>query len=248
MKLVLADVGYFKDSIGVISDLVNEARFKINKDAIELIAMDPANVAMVVFKLLSSCFVEYNVDKEQEIAINLTNLKQILKRANASDILSLELTDDNKLQIQLKSKTTRTFSLPIIDLEEREQKVPSLNFHVTINLPSTILSDAVADADVVAESLMFIANPEKFTILAEGDLSRAMIEITPDDTIKIKSNTSAKIKSKYSVEYLKKMVSAGKLADKVTVHFNQDYPLKIDYVVQDRLSLSFILAPRVDND
>ena len=188
------------------------------------------------------------MDKEQEIAINLTNLKQILKRANASDILSLELTDDNKLQIQLKSKTTRTFSLPIIDLEEREQKVPSLNFHVTINLPSTILSDAVADADVVAESLMFIANPEKFTILAEGDLSRAMIEITPDDTTKIKSNTSAKIKSKYSVEYLKKMVSAGKLADKVTVHFNQDYPLKIDYVVQDRLSLSFILAPRVDND
>lgn len=82
----------------------------------------------------------------------------------------------------------------------------------------------------------------------EGGLSRAMIEITPDDTTKIKSNTSAKIKSKYSVEYLKKMVSAGKLADKVTVHFNQDYPLKIDYVVQDRLSLSFILAPRVDND
>jgi DNA polymerase III sliding clamp (beta) subunit (PCNA family) len=60
MKLTLAEPKYLKDSISIISELVNEARLKITPDFIEIIAMDPANVAMVVFKLLSSAFVEYD--------------------------------------------------------------------------------------------------------------------------------------------------------------------------------------------
>ena len=68
MRLTLAEPSYLKESISIISDLVNEARFKITPNAIELVAMDPANVAMVVFKLLSSCFVEYDVKKTLSLA------------------------------------------------------------------------------------------------------------------------------------------------------------------------------------
>src|SRR3989339_69040 len=106
MRLTLAEPSYLKESISIISDLVNEARFKVNSNAIELVAMDPANVAMVVFKLLSSCFTEYDVEKDTELTINLANFKQILRRASPKDMLTLEL-EDNKLKIQLKSSTTR---------------------------------------------------------------------------------------------------------------------------------------------
>ncbi len=85
MKLTLAEPKYIKDSISIISELVTEARFKITKDAIELVAMDPANVAMVIFKLLSSSFVEYDLKKDVEVAINLNNFKQVLRRAKAND-------------------------------------------------------------------------------------------------------------------------------------------------------------------
>ncbi|MBW2970907.1 DNA polymerase sliding clamp, partial [Candidatus Woesearchaeota archaeon] len=117
MKLTLAEPKYLKDSISIISDLVNEARFKITQDAIERVAMDPANVAMVMFKLLSSAFVEYEVSETVEIAINLGNLKQVLRRCKPADMLSLEMID-NKLKVTFKSNTTRSFSLPIIEIEE----------------------------------------------------------------------------------------------------------------------------------
>ncbi|MBS3147901.1 proliferating cell nuclear antigen (pcna) [Candidatus Woesearchaeota archaeon] len=247
MKLVLADPTMLKDSIAVLSELVNEARFKLTRDGVELVAMDPANVAMVIFKLLSSSFTEYDIDKDQEMAINLASLKQVLKRSNASDIISLEVGSDNKLQIQLKGSTTRTFSLPLIELEEREQRIPNLTFPVTVTMKSSVLNDAISDADVVAESVTFAAEPEKFVIAAEGDLSKAQIEMK-GDSAKIKSETSAKVKSKYSIEYLKKMISAGKLSDEVSIFFNQDYPLKLEYKVVDKLLMSFILAPRVEND
>ncbi|MBW2986117.1 proliferating cell nuclear antigen (pcna) [Candidatus Woesearchaeota archaeon] len=248
MKLTLADSTYLKDSITVISELVHEARFKLTKDGIELIAMDPANVAMVVFKLLSSAFTEYELENETEIAINLANFKQILRRAKAQDVVSLEATTDNKLKITLKGKSVRTFSLPLIDIEESEQKVPNLSFPVIISTASHVLNDAIDDADIVAESVTFAAEPEKMMIHAEGDLSKASIDIQADDVTKINSDTKAAVKAKYSIEYLKKMIQGAKLAGEVNIHFSQDYPLKLEYKVVDKVLLSFILAPRVEND
>ena len=248
MKLTLAEPKYLKDSISVISELVNEARFKITADAVELVAMDPANVAMVIFKLLSSCFTEYDVKKPAEIAINLGNLKQILRRAKPSDMLSLELGSDNKLTVQLKGATTRTFSLPLIEIDEKEQKIPELSFPISINTSASMFNDAVDDVDIVAESVSFVADSKKLSVVAEGDLSKAHIEIKADSSTKIDAKDMDKIKAKYSIEYLKKMVGGSKLADTVTIQFNKDYPLKIEYKAIDRALLSFILAPRVEND
>ena len=247
MKLTLAEPKYFKDSISIISDLVNEARFKITPDAIELVAMDPANVAMVIFKLLSSSFTEYKVSKPIDLAVNLNNMKQILKRVNPTDILMIEL-EENKLKLQIKGNTVRTFSLPIIDIEEKEQKIPELKFPLTIRAPSSVLNDAIEDADIVAEAVTFLAEPKKFTILAEGDLSNAKIEMAEGEDVKITIDSQNPIKAKYSIEYLKKMINGGKLADKVVIQFNKDYPLKLDYKVVDKLQMSFILAPRVENE
>jgi proliferating cell nuclear antigen len=248
MKLTLAEPRYLKDSISIISELVNEGTFKIKPDAVELVAMDPANVAMVNFKLLSSSFTEYDVKEETKLSINLGNLKQILRRAKPNDMLSMELDSDNKLKIQLKGSSTRTFSLPIIELEEKEQKVPSLNFPLTINTTTDVLNDAIEDVDIVAESVSFIAEPKKFTVQAEGDLSKAHIEINEGEQTKITTEGSDVIKSKYSIEYLKKMVAGGKITNNVTIQFNKDYPLRLEFKEVDRVLLSFILAPRVEND
>ena len=79
MRLTLAEPNYLKDSISIISELVSEASFNITPDAMEMVAMDPANVAMVIFKLLSSSFTEYEVKEKTSLAINLNNLKQIFR-------------------------------------------------------------------------------------------------------------------------------------------------------------------------
>lgn len=247
MKLTLAEPAYFKDSIMVISDLVSEARFKIGTDGLELVAMDPANVAMVIYKLFASSFVDYNVENETEIAINLNNLKQILRRVKPNDMLTLEVSAENKLNVTIKSGQTRTFSLPILELEQREQKVPELDFPVIITTSCSILNDSIEDASIVAESVLLQAEKDKLLIKAEGDLSKASIEIPADDQTSIVQDKD-QVKSKYSIEYLKKIITGSKLADTATIYFNEDYPLKIEYKVVDKVLLAFILAPRVDND
>src|SRR3989344_759239 len=158
MRLSIAEPKYLKESIAIISELVNEATFKINAQGIELVAMDPANVAMVIFKLLSSAFVEYKVDKPIELGINLSNLNQVLKRTKPTDILTLELDHDrNKLKIQLKGESNKTFHLALLDADNREQKIPDLKFPLKIMTSSRLLDEAIEDVGVVAESVSLIA-------------------------------------------------------------------------------------------
>ncbi len=247
MKLVLAEPRYLKDSISIISELVHEGKFKIDKDGLELVAMDPANVAMVVFKLLSSCFTSYQIDQPETIVINLNQMKQILRRVKNDDIVTLEKTE-NKLKIHFKGTTDRSFSLPLIEVEDKEQRVPELNFPIVINTHSHFLADSIEDVSIVGESVTFLGEKSKLSVKAEGDLSQAFIEISPDEHTTIDTKSVSPFKAKYSIEYLKKMMGGSKLADKVSISFNSDYPLKIQYTEVDKLQLSFILAPRVDND
>ncbi len=245
MKLTLAEPKLLKDPISIISDLVTEAQFKLTPNGMELVAMDPANVAMVIFKLLSSSFVEYDVKDEQTIALNLNDLKQVLKRAGSNDSLIMEL-EDEKVKLTMKGTATRTFHLPLINTDDRSQKVPDLNFKATVQTKADMVDQGIEDADIVAESVSFIAEEDKFTIAAAGDLSKANAEIPADEDTSIK--TDGKQESKYSIEYLKKMIKGSKISDEAKVEFSSDYPLRLEYLEKNKVQLAFILAPRVENE
>ena len=247
MKLVLTEPRYLKDSILIISELVNEANLKLFKDRIELIAMDPANVAMTVFKLLSSAFSEYNIEEERTIGVNLTNFTQILKRAKQTDTLTIELDEvKNRLNVTLRGISTKRFEMSLLDIDQREQKVPSLKFNTKVETNTLLFNDAIEDMDVISDSLTFSATPEKFIVQSEGSISSAKVEILNDeDTI---VETIGNINARYSVEYMKKIVKGSKLANKVVLEFAQDYPLRAEYKVLDKLSLLFILAPRTPTE
>lgn len=248
MKLSLAEPKFFKDSIAIISELVSEARFSIGPNGITLVAMDPANVAMVIFKLLPSMFAEYKLEEQVDVALNLNNLKQILRRVGSGDAVTLELENNAKLKLTIAGKSMRRFSLPIIAADEKEQKTPNLSFPVTVTMPVNVLADAVEDAGIVADSMVLICDGKKVVVSAAGDLNNAEIEITGDEGVDIISEESETVRSRYSIEYLKKMIGGSKLSDTVKIQFKKDYPLKLEYVATDKVQLSFILAPRVEHD
>jgi len=245
MKLTLAEPKLLKESISILSELVNDVSIKIDKEKIEIIATDPANVALVTFKLLGSAFIEYHVENKEVISVSLDNLNQILRRLKGNDVLTLEL-DKNKLKISMHGDFERTFYLSLIELNERDQQIPELNFNSKVVTNSKILEDAVEDIGIVADSVSLSLNNEKMSIRGEGNLSHAHVELKASEDTEI--NTKNEILAKYSIEYLKKLIKGGKLSDKVIIQWDTDYPLKLEYNVIDKLALSFILAPRVSED
>jgi proliferating cell nuclear antigen len=249
MKLVMAEPRLLKESVSIISDLVNEVTFKVDSDKIELIAMDPANVAMVMFKIVSSAFVDYKVEKPVSFSVNLDNLDQILKRVKPNDTLEMELdSKNNKLKISLKGDSSKTFNLSLIDIDDTEQKIPDLKFNVKAEVPSQMFSESVEDMDIVAESVALVAEANKLTVESEGRFNAAHVEMVGNEGTVISMSKADRVLSKYSIEYLKKIVKGAKLSDVAVIQFGDEYPLRVDYKVMDKLMLSFILAPRVDSD
>ncbi len=250
MKVVLAEPRFLKESIGIISDLVSDVQMRFDSDKMEIIAMDPANVAMIVFRLLSSSFVEYKVEGEETIAVNLDNFKQVLGRSKSSDTITLELDNErNRLKVNLEGDGNRKFNLGLIDIREKDQKVPELKFPINIEMNSSVFNDAVEDMAIIADSIVLTALKDSFSIESSSHVSDAKISIhsTEENSISFDGDEEG-ITSKYSVEYLKKIIKGSKLSDRVKLKFGKDYPLEINYNVTDRLQLTTILAPRVSTD
>ena len=246
-KAIIQDASSLRDSLDAISTLITEGSFKISKDGIELIAMDPASVALVMFKILPSAFLDFQCDSESTICLGLTNLVSILKRAKANDQITFELTD-NKLKISMKGDFKRNFSIPLIDTPPGSQKIPELNFKGKIEVAASALRDGVRDASMVSDCVVLESSPLSFNINSFGDISETKMELTKDSPSLIVLESNGDLKSKYSIDYLEKMLKGAKVADNVTLQFSTDYPLRLDCTAMDKLQLSFILAPRVDTD
>lgn len=248
MKFVLAEPKLLKDSVGIISDLVSDVKIKFDSDKLEIVAMDPANVAMIVFRLLSSSFIEYNVKEEESIVLSLDSLKQVLGRSKASDSVIFELNEEtNKLNIRFEGETKRDFNLSLLESSGEDQKVPELNFPGSVELNNFVFNEAIEDMDIISDSIVLNLTQGGLRMEAVGNTSDAKANLVVKEGGELICSEDP-IKSKYSIEYLKKIAKGGKLANNVTLKFGPDYPLQIEYKVQDKLSLMTILAPRVSND
>lgn len=203
---------------------------------------------MIIFKLLSSAFSEYSVKTPTEFSINLESFKQVMRRVKPNDTIVLEKEKENKLKVVLKGDSTRTFNLSLLGSEENEQKVPSLEFPLSVIISSEALNDAVEDGSIIGDSIALSVDKEIFVVASEGTTSEAIVELPKGGSTRITNSSGKNIRAKYSVEYLKKMSKASKLSEEVKIEFSEDYPLRLEYLVKDKIHLQFILAPRVAND
>ncbi|MBR9678471.1 MAG: proliferating cell nuclear antigen (pcna) [Nanoarchaeota archaeon] len=248
-KASLSNATLFKDAMSTISNLINEGTFKINREGIELIAMDPSNVSMIIFKFLSNVFDDYQLDKDTKMTINVDQLVQILRRAGATDRVIFELEEDkNRFIVRMKGSSNRTFSVPLIQEELKEQSVPSLDFKNQIQVETSIVREGVIDANMVSHCVVFEATPEKFVMHAKGDNNDSTLELVKGSPALHVLDVSEPVKAKYSLDYLDKITKAAKIADVLTIKFGTDYPLQMEYKALDKLQMTFILAPRVETE
>src|SRR5262245_450495 len=94
MRLKLENPKILSDIISIISDLVTEVKIKVTRDGMSLTAIDPANVAMVYFKIPSDLFSEFGLEKDEILGINLENLKAVLRRCALGSSLFMEKVDN----------------------------------------------------------------------------------------------------------------------------------------------------------
>ncbi|MFH0808503.1 MAG: DNA polymerase sliding clamp [archaeon] len=240
MILKLDDPKLLGDAVDIISNVVVEVRIKLLEDGLSVVAVDPANVALVIFRLPKESFSEY-VAGGEVWGVNLGDLKKILKRASGAASITLAEVE-GKLKITIFDKIKRNFSLSLIEVSAEDKDIPTLNFAARVEMNAKDFSQAVEDAAVVADSCAFVLKNDVFAIEGNGSLNSARAEFSGGDI-----EMFGQGRSKYSLEYLMKFIKGLKVSNNVVVSFSDDYPLRLDFP-GERMGIGFVLAPRVEND
>ncbi len=246
VKAELDDVKPFKDSLQAISNLITEGQFKFDEEGLKLKAADPAMVSLVDFKLLKDSFESYEVEGENEIGLNLEKMYSIIRRVKSDDKLVFELKDESSFVIKITNGSTRTFSLPVLNIDEETPQTSQLDFNVEAEFNSSTLSRGVGDVSIIGESVTFEADEDAIILKSEGDNTDAEYKIEKGSEGLLELTAEGKAKSMFSMDYLKKMIKAEKLSDTVKVSLGNDFPMRLDFEVPDKLELGFILAPRIE--
>ncbi|MBC8435143.1 hypothetical protein H8D91_01430 [archaeon] len=228
------------DAISIVSEIVSEVRIKLLAEGMSIIAVDPANVAMVVLKIPKESFSQYESGRDVW-GVNLEDLKRVLKRASTSSSVLLE-QEENQLKISIFDKVKRNFVLSLIEINSEDKEEPVLTFNSKVEIDSDSFSQAIEDCAIVADSCSLSTGEGFFIVEGSGSLNSAKAEFSSDE-----STITGTSRSKYSLDYISKFMKAKKVANKAVINFSDDYPLRLEFP-GEKMGMAFILAPRVENN
>jgi proliferating cell nuclear antigen len=232
------------DAIEAVSSLVEEVKISVSETGLELKAADAANVAMVSLRVSSEAFENFQATPS-EIGVDLVRLSDILSMAAKGENVGLELDEENhKLKIDMGSLS---YTMSLIDptAMKKEPEIPKLDLPAHVTLPGEEIRRAVKAAEKVSDHVIFGVSDEGFFMEAKGDIDSLKLKIP---SIELLSMKPGEARSLFSLDYLKNMSRAIGKSNEVTLELGIDYPLMANFKLGRSLEVSYLLAPRIEEE
>jgi proliferating cell nuclear antigen len=249
-KASISDPKLWKSLLVAISTLIEEADFNATLDGIQLRSMDQAHVAMIDFEWQKTAFDEYTCPKPTKIRVNIATMLKLLKRVGGDEILEM-LYDEKtrKLNLTLRGRIMRKFTMPTVDPVQEEVPTPKITFNSKVKLTTSAFRDMIDDAQAVSDKYVELeTTPEKLTAAATSELgSSALIELYKGSDLLFEIEVKEPSKASFSLNYLSAITKAGASASEiVTVEFSSRMPIRLKFDVPRQGQLLYYLAPSLE--
>jgi proliferating cell nuclear antigen len=234
-----------KEIIDVVSTLVEEAKWKIDLDSIQIRAVDPAHIAMVELNISKESFESYNVDK-CELGVDIDKIKNVLKLARATDTITIN-HDESKNRLVLNvGNITRWMSL--VDVKSlSDPKLPALTLQTKVLVNPEELKQGIRASESVSDHITLQISPEMFELSSEGesDSMNLRLPLPLLDELDCKEP----VRSSYPLDYFSNMIKSITTAQKVMIYLGNDYPMRLEFdIAEGNGHVIYLLAPRVEGD
>src|SRR5881296_607155 len=263
-KATMNDARLFRNLLGAISSLIEEADFTAGPDGIKLRSMDPSHIAMVDFEWPRTAFDSCESTANTKLRLSVSNLLKLLKRTRSEESIEVVFDDTNKkLNITLKDKIVRKFITPTLEPSTEEVPTPKVPFSARVKLTAASLRDIIDDAQAISDNVKLEVEPDKFLIKATGELSSVAIEMDKGSDaileIDLRPETDPKTgqpaatitpaRATYNLNYLGEIIRAGSGASEVTsLEFSTNMPIKVEFEMPQQGRLLYYLAPRIESE
>jgi len=239
--------GDIKDFVGTLRAIVDEAKFNIEPDGLQVRAVDPANVAMDDGVLSAGAFESYDAS-EGILGLNLERLEEVLKLANRGDLVELSFnTNTFKLVIHIDGIE---FTIACIDPDSirMEPEIPDMDLPASFTVDEAQISRGVKAADMVSDHIQLRCDETEQAVFieAEGDTDDVCLELTEEEYIAI---TAVDAEALFSLDYVKDISRKFPKGAEISITFGTDFPMMIEYEFADgECEILSMIAPRIRSD
>lgn len=248
MKLVIQEAPALKAAIDTIASLVEEGTFEVKKDGLHLKAMDPSQISMVSFTMHKGAFVEFNVDEERKIGLDINQLSNILSRGKRGEKAELTVEEGRLVVKFYAEKRKRTFKIPLLEMGDNIQKEPKIEYGNYVKINADALKETLKDAKLVSSHVKFMLEPTAMLIEVKGENGdvKAEFESGGGEISEIKTNTG-KARATFPLQYLEDIMKGASSQSQITINLETDRPLKLEYEIEGA-KVVYYLAPRIETE
>ncbi|MEM0139947.1 MAG: DNA polymerase sliding clamp [Ferroplasma sp.] len=246
MTRINISVRNLKDVVDMLGTVVTEAKFKITSTGISVNAVDPAHVAMVSLEIPRDAFLEFEVESEEEISVDLEKIKGIIKLASSNDSIII-VKEKEKLKFEIG---TIVKSISLIDNDQvTTPRVPQIEAEDYVIMGKADLERGLRAAEDVSDAIRLTITGDSFSAKSMSDSDESEM-IMPRELLK-EIVCKGTIKSSYPLDYLLKLVKSISPNEDIKISFKNDYPLTIEFNLgvdaNERIKGRFLLAPRMES-
>ncbi|KAH0795218.1 proliferating cell nuclear antigen [Histomonas meleagridis] len=257
VEIVFHQASFFKRIVDSLKDLVEDVTFNCDSDGMTLQAIDVSHVSLISIELPAETFSTYTCTEPLELSFNVGTLIKVLKSAGSNDLLTIKTDHQNEdIEIQINSpndeKSTR-FKLKPVDVQKEPVSIPMHQYRAKLSLGSDGLTKLVKSLSEVNDSVTVNCTDGSVSFSVSDSLVDAITtystgEVPGNMDEDVEVNVSESCRVSYALRYLKAISAESGLASRVTLHFSPNFPLLVEYQLNEGGFVKFYLAPKVDED
>jgi proliferating cell nuclear antigen len=244
---LVAEVDTLSDALAPVRALVDECKLRLTEDGLSIRAVDPANVAMVDLTAEPAAFEAYEADGGV-IGVNLDRLDDVIGMGESDDLVTLDLDEsDRTLSVAVGDRLS--FSIALIDPDtiREEPDIPDLDLPASVAMRGEALDRGVSAADLVSKHIHIRTDlqEEAVRLAAEGDTDD--VELTLGNADLVDAEVAESTESCFSLDYLSDMSRPIGSDVVVSCELGTEMPVKLRYPAAEGVSVTNMLAPRIEN-
>ena len=233
----LKNVVFFQKAINSIAAFINEGNFRFSTSGFSFKAIDPSQIVLVNYSVAKNAFDKYDMEP-LFVGVDLTELNKIMQRSLPNDRMQLNI-DENEMLVKFEGELSRSFKLPLIDINEEEVNIPTPKFDAKVTINARILKEALKDAGLFGSSVILRAKTNLFTIEARG--SQGTLKTVTKETTNTMVSANSEVVSKYSLNFLQNIIKEADNENTVVLELKSDAPMKASFKIGES-TIEFYLA------
>jgi hypothetical protein len=219
-----------------LKNLISEFRIQINSEGFKIIEVDSANICLINIIVNKEAMQEFEFKENATYCFNSDDFYNILKNNKKTSVCFNVI--DNKAIFSFSNGLKS--ELALINSENELKTIPNMEFNAEIKINSKRFKEIIKNFSQF-DSIAIDLKEDSLNFCASNGLNTSEICLNSDECY-----LKGIAKSKYSVEYLLKIVSE-QISEDAVLCLNSDYPVMVKYD-NPYFKINYLLAPRIEDD